>query len=537
MIGRPRFYSFQDATGGERELKKSSIPRILLVEDDEVDQLSIKRMLALALPSWGIRCCRCLKGAEAELRENQFTAILCDLALPDSIGLETLQKILQFSNETPTIVLTGVDSERISLDAISAGAQDYLSKSLITPELAKRAIQYAIQRQEMYHQNSQLMDSLLKSRNVIKQKNLKLQRSCETAQEFVGNVSHEFRTPLTVIQEYASILADGTMGEVPESQLRMLQIIGDRASDLSNMVDDMLDISKLESGLLSANRQRRSVVDIIEDCRPALEQKASVRDIDLKFVVSQDLPEVFCDVAKAGRVLINLAVNALKFASSNVTICVKKGSGCDVIISVSDDGPGIPANNLDSIFKRFTQLGNAADTSTKGFGLGLNIVNELVAVNLGVVRVDSEEGTGSTFTFTLPMYDEQEVARRFLGYLKRESRATDTVALVEIMTPGILAEQREALCRFLLAELRQNDLLLESGEHGFLILASVVDGELNDFLLRLRDRQQRVNRNRFSCPLPSLLIGRCKPFSIHDQSEALMTSLAEILETEATVDV
>ena len=151
------------------------------------------------------------------------------------------------------------------------------------------------------------------SERVLERKNRRLEELYQTAHRFVDNVSHEFRTPLTVIMEYASLMQDGVVGELTSEQQQMLDVISDRAGDLNNMVNDMLDISKLETSMLGMWRCVCTVDDALDRVRDSLLKKASVKQIDLRFDIPEGLPEVFCDDEKIGRVLVNLVTNAIKF--------------------------------------------------------------------------------------------------------------------------------------------------------------------------------------------------------------------------------
>ncbi|WP_436715726.1 hybrid sensor histidine kinase/response regulator [Roseiconus lacunae] len=501
--------------------------RVLLIEDDEVDRRNVIRMLSLALPEWSIRSSTCLLDAERELSEFEFDVILCDLSLPDSIGISSLVRVLHAASGVPIIVLTGLESDKTSMDALMEGAQDYLNKNQITPELIRRSIQYSVQRNHLSQRNAELMASLVKSEEALRIQNRRLRKACETAQQFVDNVSHEFRTPLTVIKEYASIMAEGMVGPVPDKQLRLLRTIDDRASDLNNMVDDMLDISKLESGLLTACREKCSVESIIDNVSSALQQKAAIREIELEISVADDLPDVFCDAGKATRTLINLGVNALKFASHHVEVKVQFQTPHDVAFTVIDDGPGIPDEQKELIFQRFSQLQSNVDNAGKGFGLGLNIVSELVAINLGRLSVDSKDGSGSEFTFTLPTCDHLEVAKRFIDHSSRNANCPQTVALLKSTIPIDQDAIGDDVRKFFLCTLRQNDLLLQIDRRSYLILAAVDQIQLSEMGFRIEEQRARLNRNRLSSPLPELPLENLGMYHLDQKNEVLIDKVAE----------
>lgn len=479
--------------------------KILLMEADYVDGECLNRSLVKAFP--GCEVCRVgsLADAMQAIDGCSFDVVLSDLSLPDSRGLESVLEMVQACPACPVVVLTGHENREFALKAISKGAQDYLVKGKIDPELLERSIRYAIQRHALSRKNEELLETLRESDLLLQAKNRKLEKACKTAQEFVDNVSHEFRTPLTVIMEYASLIADSVAGPVNEDQARLLGVIDDRASDLNNMVDDMLDVSKLESGLLGASRSKCEVAQIIEHVLPAIRRKAVVRDVELEVRIDEDLPEVFCDPAKVGRVIVNLAINAIKFTRSpgRVEIFARPFGQYDVQIGVSDNGVGIPLDRQREIFQRFSQVKTELRESTKGFGLGLNIAQELVDLNFGKMDVSSTEGEGSTFSFTLPLNRPSEITRRFLDRL---AVTQDGPAVVSAVRVTLQEPQRDTTVsdieRFFVYVLRQNDLIFPLANQQWLLLVSAPSIALDDFFNRLKQQRELINRNRPRGPLP-----------------------------------
>lgn len=499
--------------------------RFLLIEDDEVDAELVRRSLKKAFPMCHVCETRYLEEAVAAAENASFDAVLADLSLPDSAGLMAVIQMVECCPQSPLVVLTGTDCQDISTKAIEIGAQDFLVKCEIEPGLLERSIRYAIQRHHLRSKNEQLLESLRKGEELLQAKNRKLEKVCKTAQEFVDNVSHEFRTPLTVIMEYASLLADSIAGPVNSEQEKLLGVIDDRASDLNNMVDDMLDVSKLESGLLDASRTRSDVQGIIDHVLPAIRRKALVRDVTLDVEVCSDLPAVYCDPEKVGRVIVNLAINAIKFSRNpgEVKILARRKGDLDVEVCVSDNGIGIPEDRQQEIFRRFSQVKTALSESTKGFGLGLNIAQELVELNFGKMGVESTEDVGSTFSFTLPIDEPREVTRR---YLKRLTETAEDSAFVSAIRIAIAAGCSDIATmdayRFLVHLLRQNDLLFPIDDREWLILVSAPEIALNDFFQRLSKQREMINRNRPRGPLLDFIIHTEDSLSAIDESEPLI---------------
>lgn len=231
--------------------------RILLIEDDPGHSHLIRQALKKASPEYHVVCVESIANALVQLWSESVDVVITDLSLPDSTGLNSVRMIRQQNATVPIIVLTMLEDGRMEIAALEYGAQDYLPKNQATPEVLRRSIQHAIQRQQCVVQAAGLLDSLNASRRqleqqkkLLKRKNRRLKRLYDTAQRFVDNVSHEFRTPLTVIKDYVLLVREGICGEVNAEQGHMLDVAAVRVNDLNTMVDDMLDVSKLEAGML-----------------------------------------------------------------------------------------------------------------------------------------------------------------------------------------------------------------------------------------------------------------------------------------------
>ena len=218
--------------------------KFLLIEDDEDDYVLARDLLNRAFA--GRHTLDWIEDWELALEtivRNEHDACLVDYRLGKKDGLELVQCAVERGCDVPIILLTGLDHRDIDIEAMKASAADYLVKGTISPDLLEKSVRYCLARQ-------QFLCAERETRTLLKQKNKKLARLYETAHQFVDNVSHEFCTPLTVIKEFASILQDGLAGEVSGEQREFLTIILNRVDDLSLMTDDMLDISKIEAGLL-----------------------------------------------------------------------------------------------------------------------------------------------------------------------------------------------------------------------------------------------------------------------------------------------
>ncbi len=271
---------------------------------------------AIGRAAFAVETAGSLAEASEQIGSGQFDVALLDLSLPDCTRSETLVRFRKIcGDELPIIVLTGLMDKQLALEAVDCGAQDYIGKDDVTPNVLSRSIRYALARQN-------LLLEVKTTNNLLAEKNARLAQLCDTAQQFVENVSHEFRTPLTVIREFTSIIRDGLDGPVTAKQAEHLNKVLHRTDDLALMVDDMLDASKLGAGLLGVWRKKCQAGDLIENVAGLLRSRAASKRIKLSTEITPDLPLVFCDEEKARRVIMNLAVNAIKFAaeSGNVEI-------------------------------------------------------------------------------------------------------------------------------------------------------------------------------------------------------------------------
>ncbi len=220
-------------------------------------------------------------------------------------------------------------------------------------------------------------------------------------QEFVANVSHELRTPLSLIKGYVETLLDGAKDN-PEVQTKFLRIIEKHADRLAFLIEDLLLLSKLDSGQVVMNFQKLELAPIIDQVMEDLGAKAEDRRVTLVNEFPKEL-SARADGDRLQQVLFNLVDNAIKYGSADGQVRVGGGlTPVGVEVFVRDDGPGIPPEARDRIFERFYRVDKARSRDQGGTGLGLSIVKHIVQAHGGEVRVESELGQGTAFYFTLP---------------------------------------------------------------------------------------------------------------------------------------
>lgn len=516
----------------------STLPRVqvLLIEDDPDDQVLIANHLR-SQGGFEVDLADTMPQAIEKLSGGVYDAVVSDLCIPGSQGLSTVTNLRKRCGNTPIIVLTSLEDEAVENDILAAGAQDYLIKGQLGDQAVGRAIRHSLQRQQSLNEVEALVEELAESKQLLQQqaellkkKNRRLRRLYKTAQEFVDNVSHDFRTPLTVIKDYVAIIREEMVGTINDEQRGMLDRVAVRADDLNTMVDDLLDVSKLEAGLLGAWRRTVQVQEILERAEPLLRQRAEVKNVDLVVECEPDLPSVYCDAEKVGRIIANLAINAIKFAgdSGRVRLWVEPDfAQGQIVIGVTDNGPGIDPQSLQAIFRRFRQLSSHGKATTKGFGLGLNIAQQLCRLNLGQLNVQSQLGQGSTFSFTIPFSQPHEILRRWLAVERPQAKS---MQLIEIrVDDDVDAAAAEDLDYFFNCMLRSDDLLVrESATNWWQIMASS-PAKSRKWLKRAEQEFERHNRNRPMGPLPQYTARHCQSWNLRDNHDSILQDLSNLL--------
>jgi len=229
-----------------------------------------------------------------------------------------------------------------------------------------------------------------------------LRRLERIRQDFVANVSHELRTPVSNIKGYAETLLEGAMDD-KENAKEFMGIIYQEASRLSNLIDDLLDLSKIESGRVKMEFIPLDIAPVLKRTFGVLEKTIKEKNLSVSINIPEGLPQVLADEKRLNQVFLNLLDNAVKYTNEGGAInVVAFESGRFVQIDITDTGIGIPEIDLPRIFERFYRVDKARSRELGGTGLGLSIVKHIVLSHGGQVWVKSRPGQGSTFSFTIP---------------------------------------------------------------------------------------------------------------------------------------
>lgn len=223
--------------------------------------------------------------------------------------------------------------------------------------------------------------------------------------EFISAVSHELRTPLTSIKGYAAILIAGKIGEVPPAVKERLAKINSHSDNLVGLINDLLDIARIESGRQEMKFALYKIKNIVDNVVDLLTPQITAKGVNIQLRFSQSIEEVYVDASHTERVLINLINNAIKFTPANGTITLMAPPTLDrgyAVFSVADTGIGIPASDIKNLFSEFFRVDNEINQNVKGTGLGLVLAKNIVQAHRGKMWVQSQVGVGTTFYFTLP---------------------------------------------------------------------------------------------------------------------------------------
>jgi two-component system, sensor histidine kinase and response regulator len=392
---KPEPISHDDAHAGARRVPGSGPSYILIVDDVEAN----RDVLSRRLERQGYSVATAENGRQAldMLAANPFDLVLLDIMMPEMDGYEVLHHIksddhLRF---IPVIMISALSEMDSVARCIEMGAEDYLPKPF-NPVLLKARIGACLERKLAHDRELRLLDQV--------QDNYKCLQELETLRDDLTHmIIHDLRTPLTSV--LAGIQTLDVVGDLNVAQREVLGIAVNGGVTLVGIINDLLDVEKLESGSMQLENSEVSVKRLVDSAVNLVVALADEKSLMLLWDTAAELPALHADERKLHRVLVNLLGNAIKFTPAGGTVTVKARLGDDqqsVVFSVTDTGEGIPAESFDRIFEKFGQVETREGGRTNSTGLGLTFCKHTVEAHGGSIRVESEPGRGSTFSFAIP---------------------------------------------------------------------------------------------------------------------------------------
>ncbi|MBD2292414.1 hybrid sensor histidine kinase/response regulator [Anabaena sphaerica FACHB-251] len=377
--------------------------KILLIEDNLAEARLLQEFLKQAQSKeFSLVHVQRLRDAFHELNQQTYDVILLDLTLPDSQGLSSLPLLISQAPSTPIVVLTNTNDEELAIEAVRQGAQDYLVKRQVNPDVLVRSVQYAIARKQVLEQLRTVNQTL---ENRVEERTAQLEKAQELYQfksEFVSMLSHDIRNPLNTILLAAGLLQNNDDKLTKEKKFNHLQMIRSAIKNMAQLLDEVTFIGKADSGKLQS---QLSQLDLEAFCHQILEDihlTALEKHILIEFTSLGDFSHSLWDEGLLRHILGNLLNNAIKYSHPESKVkfeLIRQDK--TVTFKIQDWGIGISKRDQSQLFVPFHRGENVGSIS--GTGMGLAIVKKCVEAHGGEILVDSQVGVGTTFTVTLPL--------------------------------------------------------------------------------------------------------------------------------------
>lgn len=371
---------------------RKSIIRVLFVEDDPADarliRVFLQRMRGIGPVE--LEHADRLETALALLRQASFDVVLLDLSLPDSSGFGTLLRVQQAAPDTAVVVLTGLDDPDFAIEAVHAGAQDYLVKGQGDGLLIYRSLLYATERKR-------LEQELIKATRQATAAN-------QRKSQFLAAMSHELRTPLNAILGFSEMIKEQILG--PCGNPRYVDYARDiftAGIHLLGLINDILDLSKVEAGRMQLLEEEIDIPRLVAECLEMVAETARNRGLTLRREEPEGRFRLRGDARLLRQILLNLLSNSLKFTPSggSISVHLERSAGA-AVIQIRDTGIGIAAEAMERVIEEFQQADITVARDHGGTGLGLPLSRRFMALHGGELVLESQVGAGTTATLRFP---------------------------------------------------------------------------------------------------------------------------------------
>jgi signal transduction histidine kinase len=362
--------------------------KILLIEDNPGDARLVEILLDESdFDNYDIINKQSLNDGIEIHSQMDFAVVLLDLSLPDSRGFETLERFVQAQPMANVIVMTGLSDKALGLNAVKAGAQDFLMKGGFDPELLAKTLRYAIERKNVLNS----LDESQRARKVAEE-------SAKMKENFIASISHEMRTPMNAIYGMSNLLAQTTLNE---EQRSYIDSVKQSSEILLGVINDILEVSTLQNSKMEFESKDFDLKEMMENMLKMMQYKKNEKPLDFHLNMDASVPQfIRGDKLRLNQILFNVVGNSVKFTDTgfvkvDVQCIENQGDRHKLKFTVKDSGIGIPPDKVDTIFETFTRI-RTKDRIFEGTGLGLAIVKSLVTQQDGKVWATSEVGVGTT---------------------------------------------------------------------------------------------------------------------------------------------
>jgi two-component system sensor histidine kinase/response regulator len=311
--------------------------------------------------------------------------VLVDLKMPAISGVEVLEKIKEFDPSIISVVITGYATVESAVEAMKKGAYDFLPKPF-TPDQLRIIVKRGLERRRLILET----ESLRREKKIMEE-------------NFITMVSHQLRSPMGTIAQYFEVILGGIVGKVEPRQREMLTKARDRLESLMGLINDWLNLARMNKDRIVDNLKPLSIKKVLEDIVTFMEASAQKEKILMEFVPYAGNDMVLGDDESLKQVFSNLITNAIKYNQTNGRVKIFIEEEEDYLaVSVADTGIGIPEEHLPYIFDQFYRIKKAGEKKSDGTGLGLSIARKIVDAHGGTIQVTSKPGEGSVFRVLLP---------------------------------------------------------------------------------------------------------------------------------------